>query len=349
MSPRSRKNASFASPEFVSPDCVYLGIDIAKANFAVALLASERLVAEGTFANTPDGFGKLVSWCNRQLQPFPGARLHACMEATSSYGVNLALFLHAHFQETGHRVSVVNPHQTSCHAKSRLLRNKTDRVDAENIADFCATHHPADWQPPSAAQRRLKELSRHLESMEKSTTRETNRLKSGIQDEGIQRRIKQLLDLLEEQKRQTRNEMEQLLKQDASLCEQVRLLVTIPGVGQTTALKFLAEVQDVHRFGSAAQLAAFAGLSPSQRQSGSSVRGKTMLSKKGNCHLRTALYMPIMAAMRFNPLVKTLTDRLLAEGRPTKVAMAAGMRKLLYIMYGVLKSGRPFDPYYASP
>src|SRR5690606_9983830 len=119
-------------------------------------------------------------------------------------------------------------------------------------------------------------------------------------------------------------------------------------VGLTTAVKFLAEVQDVHLFDSAAQFAAYAGLSPSQKQSGTSVRGKSSLSKKGNTHLRTALYMPIMAAMRFNPLIKALTDRLLAQGRPTKVAMAAGMRKLLHLMYGVLKSGRPFDPNYAQ-
>lgn len=327
---------------------LFLGIDIAKADFAVALLDGERLVGEGTFANTQSGFAKLATWCDRQLKAYPDALLHACMEATGSYGVELAFFLQERFAGTQHRISIVNPHQTSHHAKSRLLRNKTDRIDAENIAHFCATHHPADWQPPTEAQRRLKELSRHLESIEKSITREKNRLESGIHDKGIQRQIKQMLGLLEGQKQETQNEIEELLKQDASLLEQARLLVTIPGVGPTTAIKFLAEVQDVHLFDSATQLAAFAGLSPSKRESGSSVRGKTSLSKRGNGHLRTALYMPILAAMRCNPLIKVLTDRLRAEGRPTKVAMAAGMRKLLHLMYGVLKSGRPFDPNYVK-
>lgn len=324
--------------------CISLGIDIAKADFAVALLDGECLVGEGTFANTQSGFAKLATWCNRQMKAYPDAHLHACMEATGSYGVELAFFLHERFSGTQHKVSVVNPHQTSHHAKSRLLRNKTDQIDAENIAHFCATHHPADWQPPTEAQRRLKELSRHLESIEKSMTREKNRLESGIHDKSIQRQIKQMLGLLEEQKQQTQSEIEELLKQDASLLEQARLLVTIPGVGRITAVKFLAEVQDFQLFDSAAKLAAFAGLSPSKKQSGTSVRGKTSLSKQGNGHLRTALYMPILAAMRSNPIIKTLTDRLLAEGRPTKVAMAAGMRKLLHLMYGVLKSGRPFDP-----
>lgn len=325
----------------------FLGIDIAKASFAVALLEGENLVGEGTFANTPAGFTKLATWCDRQLKGFPDILLHACMEATGSYGVELALFLHERFSGTGNRISVVNPHQTSHHAKSRLLRNKTDRIDAENIADFCATRHPSDWQPPTEIQRRLKELSRHLESLEKSMTREKNRLGSGIKDEGIQRQIRQVLGLFEEQKQQTQNEINGLLKQDTTLAKQAKLLETIPGVGRTTAVKFLAEVQDFQLFDSAAQLAAFTGLSPSQKQSGSSVRGRTSLSKKGNSRLRTALYMPILAAMRYNPFVKTLTDRLLAEGRPTKVAMAAGMRKLLYIMYGVLKSGKPFNPNYA--
>lgn len=331
-----------------TPTCVSLGIDIAKADFAVAMLDGEQLVGEGTFVNTPAGFAKLAAWCDRHLKALPESALHACMEATGTYGIELAFFLHARFFETQHRISVVNPHQTNHHGKSRLLRNKTDRVDAENIAHFCATQHPADWQPPTETQRRLKELSRHLESIEKSMTREKNRLESGIHDPGIQRQIKQLLGLLEEQKQETQNEVEALLKQDATLLEQARLLESIKGVGRTTAIKFLAEVQDVRLFDSAAQLAAFAGLSPSQKQSGSSVRGKTSISKKGNSRLRTLLYMPIMAAMRHNPLIKPLTDRLLAEGRPKKVAMTAGMRKLLFLMFGVLKSGQPFDPNYAQ-
>lgn len=325
---------------------LYLGIDIAKKDFAVALLDDQVLVSEGTFANTPKGFAKLAAWCDRQMKAFPAASLHACMEATGGYGVDLAFFLQTRFVGTIHKISVVNPHQTHHHAQSRLLRNKTDRSDAENIAHFCATHQPADWQPPTETQRRLKELSRHLESLEQSMTREKNRLESGIKDKGIQRQIKQMLRLLEEQKEDTQKVIDDLLKQDASLHEQARLLVSIPGVGRTTAVKFLAEVQDFQRFDSAPQLAAFAGLSPSQKQSGSSVRGKTSLSKKGNSHLRTALYMPILAAMRCNPLVKRLTDRLIAEGRPKKVAMAAGMRKLLQLMYGVLKSGRDFNPNY---
>ena len=231
---------------------VYLGIDIAKANFAVALLDGEGLVGAGTFANTPGGFVKLAAWYDRQLQAFPDTLMHACMEATGSYGVELALFLHERFSGTENRISVVNPHQTSHYAKSRLLRNKTDKVDAENIAHFCATHHPADWQPPTATQRRLKELSRHLESIEKSMTREKNRLESGVKDEGIQRQIRQLLGLLEEQKQKTQSEIDELLKQDATLARQTELLETIPGVGRTTAVKFLAEVQDIHLFDSAA-------------------------------------------------------------------------------------------------
>lgn len=326
----------------------YLGIDIAKREFTVALLHGEQLLSEGTFANSASGFSKLVAWYERQLHALAPASLHACMEATGSYGVELACFLQQRFAGTQHRISVVNPQQTSHYARSRLLRNKTDRSDAANIAHFCATQHPADWQPPTAAQHRLKELARHLESIEKSMTREQNRLESGIKDPGIQQQIEQLLQLLAAQKRQTQQEIDALLKQDAPLAAQAALLETIPGVGRTTAVKFLAEVQDFRLFASAAQLAAFAGLSPAQRQSGTSVRGKTTLSKQGNRHLRTALYMPIMAAMRFNPRVKALTDRLLAQGRPTKVAMAAGMRKLLQLMYGVLKSGRPFDPNFAQ-
>ena len=134
------------------------------------------------------------------------------------------------------------------------------------------------------------------------------------------------------------------IDQHPGLKAQQELLVSIPGIGQTTAAKFLAEIMDVKLYGSARQLAAFAGLVPRLHESGSSVRGKARLSKMGAGSLRKALYFPAIAAIKYNPYIKALSARLKERGKCPMQIIGAAMRKLLHIAYGVLKSGRPFDP-----
>ncbi len=124
------------------------------------------------------------------------------------------------------------------------------------------------------------------------------------------------------------------------------MLVSIPGIADTTAAAILAELLDVTQFAGARQVAAFAGLVPRIRQSGSSVRGHSSLSKIGSSRLRKCLYFPAMVALRFNPAVRDMGARLSAGGKSKLVIIGAAMRKLLQIAFGVLKSGRPFDPHY---
>ncbi len=126
------------------------------------------------------------------------------------------------------------------------------------------------------------------------------------------------------------------------------LLDSIPGIGKATIARLLAFVGDVQRFDHAKALAAFVGLNPTMHQSGSSVWGKPHLSKKGNSALRCALYMPAIVARRYNPVIKEFADRLKNAGKPNMVIIGAVMRKLLHIVYGVLKSGVPFDPAWSA-
>ncbi len=121
------------------------------------------------------------------------------------------------------------------------------------------------------------------------------------------------------------------------------LLASIPGIGTTTAAAILSEIGSVSQFASARQLTAFAGLDPRIRESGSSVRGRSCLSKAGSPRLRKALYFPALAALRFNPAIAALRARLLAAGKVKKLIVGAAMRKLLQIAFGVLKSGLTFD------
>lgn len=320
--------------------CDILGIDVAKATFDVALRRSATSTVQGHFDNRPDGFRRLQAWLKRHRVE----QLHACLEATGRYGEALATFLY----QTGYTVSVVNPARIHAYAQSKLLRNKTDRADARLIADFCATQTPPSWQAPSQGQAELQALTRHLETLKQNRLQESNRLKAGNPSGVVRETIEAHLDFLDEQIARLEQEIRHQIQQDDQQRHQLELLTSIPGISLLTAAKFLAEVPDVHLFAQAGQLAAYAGLSPSHHESGVSVRKKSKLSKTGNRSLRTAFYMPALSAMRFNPIVKALVDRLEAEGKHRMVIVGAAMRKLLHLAYGVLKTGKPFDPNYLS-
>jgi transposase len=122
----------------------------------------------------------------------------------------------------------------------------------------------------------------------------------------------------------------------------------MPGIGEATAAKLLAEIVDVNQYRSARQVAAFAGLVPKHRESGSSVRGKPRLCKVGTARLRKALYFPAIVATQHNPIIKAVSERLRERGKCPMLIVGAAMRKLIHIAYGVLKSGKPFDPNYGK-
>jgi transposase len=316
-----------------------LGIDISKAEFDVALVQDGR-TKTGVFPNTPQGFSKLGRWLKKQ-----GVEtVHACLEATGTYGEALAEFLHA----TGRQVSVVNPAQIKAYGQSQLVRNKTDQADARLIADFCATQHPALWTPPAPEWKELQALVRHLDSLKTMRQQERNRLSAGLSSATVEQALHEHIAFLDHQIAALEQQIQDHIDHHPDLKRQQDLLKSIPGIGGQTAFILLAEIRSIPAFASARQLAAFAGLSPRQRRSGTSVRGQTRLTKTGSARLRKALYMPAIVAWRFNPLIATFCQRLAARGKPKMVILGAAMRKLLHLVYGVLKSGQPFDPDYAS-
>jgi len=132
-----------------------------------------------------------------------------------------------------------------------------------------------------------------------------------------------------------------------TLKQQSELLDSIPGVGQTTAALLLAEIVDMTQYRSARQVAAYAGLVPRERRSGSSVRGRPRLSKIGNARLRKALFFPAITALRCSPFFKQWAEGLRERGKCKMSVIGAAMRKLIHLAYGVLKTGKPFDPEWA--
>jgi transposase len=318
-----------------------LGIDISKRTFDVALLDDESIYSTGQFTNSQDGFQSLRCWLsNRGVDS-----LHACMEATGRYGDSLAAILLAE----GYAVSKVNPARTNAYGKSKLMRTKTDKMDAKLIADYCATQTPPLWNPPSVFRSELQSLTRYLNELKSARTREINRSKTGIPSKAVRRTIQEHIDFLDEKTIQVEAEIEILIKDNDEHREQIELLVSIPGISTTTAVKILAEIPDISSFPQAKHLASYAGLCPRQHQSGSSVRKKSRLSKTGNSVLRTAFFMPALTAMRGNnPLLTPLIERMRKEGRKPIIIIGAVMRKLLHIAYGVLKTRKQFDPNYLS-
>lgn len=313
----------------------YLGIDIAKRSFDVALWQNGQY-HHRHFPNTASGFTQLAAW----LRPRATAPLHAGLEATSRYGDALALFLY----QQGIRVSVINPARTHAFAQSELARTKTDKADAALLARFVASQQPPAWRPPPPAQRQLQELVRRRAALQAMRQQERNRLDLAEPHSLVAESLRAHLAHLDEQLLRLQAQLRQHVRADAALQQGCALLQTIPGIGETTALQLLAELPSPEQCRHARQVAAQAGLCPRQRQSGSSVHGKTRLSKVGNARLRKALYLPAVAAMKYNPPLRAFAGRLLARGKPKMAVVGAVMRKLLHQAHGVLKHQQPFNP-----
>jgi len=314
-----------------------VGIDVSKDKFDVAVQWASGRTRSRVFANRETGFQQFRVW----LEGLGGGKAHACLESTGTYGLALAEFLH----EQGHRVSVVNPACIKAFTDVELSRAKTDRVDAKLIARFCAAMKPQPWQPPAPEIRQLQALVRRQESLREMIQQERNRLAAPGLAEPVRASLERTAEMLKRELEQVGREIDDHMDRHSGLREKRDLLCSIPGIAQTTADRILSETSSIE-FARARELAAYAGLVPAIRQSGTSVRGKGHLSKRGNAQLRHALYWPAISAMRHNPLLRPFAQRLLAAGKPKMVVIVAVMRKLLHMAFGVLKHGRPFDPNY---
>lgn len=313
---------------------MHLGIDVAKAKLDCALRLADGRLKNKVVDNTPSGFEALSAWLERQ-----GARtVHACMEATGVYWEALAEYLAAQ----GMTVSVVNPAQIKAFGASRMVRSKTDRVDAQLIAAFCYERTPAPWQAPSGAEQALRAMVLRLDALQAMRTQETNRLEVAreVLKAGIARHIEWLDQEIEVLKQSIRKHLDD----DPHLKDKRALLESIPGLGERTIAILLAFYADIERFRNARQAAAFAGLDPRHHESGTSVLAKPRLSKIGHAFLRKALYMPAMVTLYKTAWGKHFRDRLTASGKAPKLIIGAMMRKLVHVAFGVLSSGKPFNP-----
>jgi transposase len=312
-----------------------LGIDISKQKFDVALLVDEK-TKHKTCKNSAEGFETLILWLEKQgIQ-----KVHACMEATGNYGEDLAIYLH----EAGHIVSIVNPARIKGFAQSELIRTKTDKIDAGIIARFCLAMKPDPWIPPSPEIRFLRALVRRVDSLIDMRSQEKNRLSTV--HESVISLIKEHIAYLDQEIEKIRRQIADLIGQNPHLKRRKELLDSIPGIGKVTIPHILAELDDLEKFNHVRQMVAFIGLAPKETLSGSSIKGKPRLGKIGNARLRKALYMPALVSIQCNPVMIAFYNRLKEKGKNGKVIVCAIMRKLVHVIFGVLKSGKKYDPNY---
>jgi transposase len=263
------------------------------------------------------------------------------MEATGIYGEALAEFLY----DAGLRISIVNPGRVKGFAQSEQLRTKTDKVDAGVIARFCAALEPDVWQPQPAEIRQLRDLVRRLEALHAMHQQESNRLEGAR--EFIAEQLQEHIDYLNAEIKKVKKMIQQHINNHPDLKQRKALLESIPGVGEATINVILSEFANIMQFKNAKALAAFVGVAPRIRQSGTSLRGRGTMSKMGRSALRKAFFMPALVSLRHNPIIIELKLRLTAAGKSKMAIVGAAMRKLIHIIYGVLKNGVPFDEKFA--
>ena len=330
---------------------LYLGLDVAKAKLDACLLLDESHHKRKTkvVANTAHGVAELLLWAFKHgaLQ----STLHVIMEGTGVYHELAALVL----SDAGVMVSIVNPAQVKDFGRGLAVRTKTDTTDSVVLARYGALLKPKAWMPPSLEARVLTALLARRDAIAQDLQRERNRQEktdiSQASTLGLINRVQQSLHdsilFLSEQLNKLQQDIDDHIKGHPQLQADMRLLQSIPAVGDKVGGQMLA-VMHSHPFATAEQLAAYLGLVPVERQSGSSLMGKARLSKAGPARVRAVLFMAAIVAKQYNPHVKALYDRLIAKGKSKMSALGAAMRKLVHLCFGVLKTQRPYQADYAK-
>jgi transposase len=312
-----------------------LGIDVAKAKLDCALRLPDGKLRHKVVENSPVGFQALNAWLAKQ----GAGTVHACMEATGTYWEPVAEYLAG---REGTTVSVINPAQIKAFGASRMVRTKTDKADAQLIAQFCFERCPEPWQAPAPAEQILRALVLRLDALQAMRTQESNRLE--VARPALKDSIAKHIEWIDGEIARIIQAIRDHIDGDPALHDKQRLLDSVPGLGERTIATLLAFYATPGRFGNARQAVAFAGLDPRQHESGSSVKGAPRMSKIGHTFLRKALYMPAMATLYRTDWGRQFRSRLACAGKPPMLIIGAMMRKLVHVAFGVLKSGKPFDP-----
>jgi transposase len=326
-----------------------VGIDVAQKELVVCLGRmyddwTPELYASKTFANTAKGFSALTLWVKKLTEESTSVRY--VMEATGVYHESLAYFLEGKEFE----VSIVLPNKISNYVRTLEVKTVTDKTASEAIAKFGLERKLDKWKRPAEIFRKLKQKTRERDQLVDERTMVKNQLHAEETEaypgkESIAR-MKARIKLLNKQIMQIKEEVNALVKQDKEVNKSVEIISSITGIGTLTAVTALAETNGFELIRNKRQLTSYAGFDVKEKQSGTSVKGKPRISKKGNRHLRKAMYMPALTAIRYDGPFKVLYTRLVSRHGIKMKAAVAVQRKLLEMIYTVYKTNRVFDKNY---
>ncbi|KAA6336781.1 hypothetical protein EZS27_015080 [termite gut metagenome] len=325
-----------------------VGIDIAKHKFTACvskyyLSDLQEMSDVEEFENNKSGFNQFVRWSRKHLlKEMPPVFL---MEATGIYYEALAYHLHKLNQD----VVVILPNKAKYYAQSLYVKTKNDIMDARVLATMgCLQRFKHHWTPPKPIYRQLRALTRFYSDLHKQKTVLTNHLEalnnSGEPMPAIIKSYQKLVKEIDKSIEDNLIEIRKLVATDSELQQRIQKLETIKGVGFITLAIIIAETQGFELITSRKQLASYAGLDVIERQSGQRVYGRTKISKKGNSHIRAALYFPAMVASRHNKLLREDYNRIISKNpRHKKIGVTALQRKLLLLIYTLWKTGEIYE------
>lgn len=319
------------------------GIDVAQDELVVRLGQlhedlSIELYGSRTFSNSLKGFASMIEWVEKK-----GVIDRFVMEATGVYHESLAYFL----ADAGYRVSIILPNKISNYFRTLEVKTINDCTASEAITRFGLERNLDDWQPPKGIFRKLRQLTRERDQIIETRAMAKNHLHADKSEARPHKptlnRTKQHIDFLDKQEKQIMAELNELVKQDPEMQKLIILLCSIKGVGFLTAATVLAETNGFDLIRNKKQLVSYAGLDVREKQSGTSVKGKPRISKRGNKYLRRAMHFPALTAIRNDERYKAIYARLISKHGIKMKAAVAVQRKLLELIYTIFKTQKSYD------
>jgi len=313
-----------------------IGIDVSCKNLDVFIKYGSKRNVINQFPNTQNSAKKIARLGDENTI--------FTMEATGIYHLTLAKALY----EAGCKVSVVNPIKIKRYAEMKMLRAKTDKIDARIIAEYGYTMEPDLFKPRTELEEQIRSMSKMIESLIKMQTKLKNQRhslkKNPYKVDYSIRAIENTLKTIKEEIKKLEKEIDKKIRE--GFAEENEKVDPVFGVGKRIKSIIFGHLRGFKDFENVKQVSAYVGLNPSIKQSGSSVRGKGNISKKGNKYIRSMFYMATVSAIVRNPQCKKYYNRLIAKGKLPMVAMTATANKLLKIVFAIVKYKRDYDPNY---
>jgi len=326
-------------------------IDVAQKELVVTLGRlledlTQELYSRKTFPNTQKGFMALVLWVKKLAGEQTAIRF--VMEATGVYHESLAYFL----DSKGYEVSIVLPNRISNYMRTLEIKTITDKTASDAIARFGLERKLEKWTRPKKVFKTLRQLTREREQVIQMRTMAKNQLHAeqteAEPNASSIARVKKQIAFLNEQEKEIKAEILALSKQDKEVEKSIKTICSVSGVGLLTAATTLGETNGFDLIRNKRQLASYAGYDVKEKQSGTSVKGKPKISKKGNKHLRRAMHLPALAAIQHDDRFKAIYARLVSKHGIKMKAVVAVQRRLLEMIYTIYKKNTPYDTGYLN-